>query len=320
MNDAVDKLNEVFATFNAAKKSAGQGDARSNLMAKKEFELSEVLDFITIRSGRDPKNSSDYKDKLLASIKETLEFDIDTTVYKRAIVDDQLVMKREPGRSLISRQALEKWVATHSGIIDKTKRVPTKNGRPYDSWANFSRLTSNYLTKQDLEKLARKPSLHLEEAVQLIHLTCLPQEKMSEDMLDTYDTLNRQIVSKYGKPASDYLLYPAREILTVAAQIGYPIPVALIHWVQLPIDGLNWPKQQKAAEVDSEIEQIRSTEYWQSLEAKALEAVKEFPEWSKKQRKIQLTGNLQDWLKRITGNTREAEIIKNLLTELFDIN
>jgi len=58
--------------------------------------------------------------------------------------------------------------------------------------------------------------------------------------------------------------------------------------------------------------------YWQRLRAKAELAIEKFPQWKKSQRKVQRTANLVEWLKVETGaDTREAEIIKKVLAEIF---
>ena len=66
---------------------------------------------------------------------------------------------------------------------------------------------------------------------------------------------------------------------------------------------------------------LRESNYWLALEKNAIRAIEEFPAWEKEQKKIQLTGNLTSWLKEsVTDNTREQEIIKNVLSEVYEIN
>jgi hypothetical protein len=66
---------------------------------------------------------------------------------------------------------------------------------------------------------------------------------------------------------------------------------------------------------------LRESNYWLTLEKNTTVAIEKFPEWRDKQKKIQLTGNLKDWLmENITDNTRELEIIKNVLSEIYKIN
>ena len=59
---------------------------------------------------------------------------------------------------------------------------------------------------------------------------------------------------------------------------------------------------------------------WSNLERLAMEAIREYPAWSKTQERITKTGNLQKWLTKTLGaDTRQAVIIGNVLTELFFI-
>ena len=66
---------------------------------------------------------------------------------------------------------------------------------------------------------------------------------------------------------------------------------------------------------------LRDSIYWQSLENKVMNAIDEYPKWSKDE-KVSLTGNLMDWLnsKEMTNTTREAETIKKVLTDIYKIN
>lgn len=58
--------------------------------------------------------------------------------------------------------------------------------------------------------------------------------------------------------------------------------------------------------------------YWSGLEAKAKRAIREFPEWEQRQRRVRKTGNLQSWLTDIIGvDAREAEILKKALSDQF---
>lgn len=64
---------------------------------------------------------------------------------------------------------------------------------------------------------------------------------------------------------------------------------------------------------------IIKSSYWRRLEAMALEAIDEYPSWKRQQRKVQKTGNLQDWLTETIGaDNREAEIIKKVLSDCFE--
>ena len=66
-------------------------------------------------------------------------------------------------------------------------------------------------------------------------------------------------------------------------------------------------------------ETIINSDYWRQFEQKTRQAMAEYPDWSKDQKKIQKTGNLQDWLMGEIGlDSREAEIIKQILSDVFE--
>jgi len=58
--------------------------------------------------------------------------------------------------------------------------------------------------------------------------------------------------------------------------------------------------------------------YWIELTNLATKAINEYPIWKGKQRKVQKTGNLQDWLVNDCNvSNREAEILKKILSDKF---
>ena len=64
---------------------------------------------------------------------------------------------------------------------------------------------------------------------------------------------------------------------------------------------------------------ITDSAYWTALANMASRAVVEFPDWKKKQRQVQKTGNLMEWLKNSIGaDNREAEILKKTLSDFFN--
>lgn len=64
--------------------------------------------------------------------------------------------------------------------------------------------------------------------------------------------------------------------------------------------------------------QLSQSTYWCALERKAQAAIEGYPEWSKGVRRVQKTANLHDWLKKdIEADNREAEIIKKILSDVF---
>lgn len=63
---------------------------------------------------------------------------------------------------------------------------------------------------------------------------------------------------------------------------------------------------------------LSKSEYWTAFSHKAELACAEYPSWSEGQCKIRKTGNLQEWLvKTIKLKEREAEIVKKVLTEIY---
>lgn len=65
---------------------------------------------------------------------------------------------------------------------------------------------------------------------------------------------------------------------------------------------------------------LANSSVWNNLEKLATEAIRQYPAWSHTQKRITKTGNLQEWLTKTLGaDTRQAVIIGNILTELFQI-
>jgi len=63
---------------------------------------------------------------------------------------------------------------------------------------------------------------------------------------------------------------------------------------------------------------MSKSQYWASLERLAGQAIEQYPTWRESQRRVQKTGNLQEWLTTaIKANNREAEIIKNILSDSY---
>ena len=63
---------------------------------------------------------------------------------------------------------------------------------------------------------------------------------------------------------------------------------------------------------------LAGSENWERMRSLACRAISSFPVWSKSQRKVQKTGNLQDWLvNEIQADNREAEFIKKVLTDIY---
>jgi len=63
---------------------------------------------------------------------------------------------------------------------------------------------------------------------------------------------------------------------------------------------------------------VNNSQYWTTLGKLAGQAIEQYPTWRESQRKVQKTGNLQEWLTAvIKANNREAEIIKNILSDFY---
>lgn len=63
---------------------------------------------------------------------------------------------------------------------------------------------------------------------------------------------------------------------------------------------------------------LLNSQYWSELSKLASLAINDYPGWREKQRKVQKSGNLQEWLTQdIHADNREAEIIKKVLSDLF---
>jgi hypothetical protein len=65
-------------------------------------------------------------------------------------------------------------------------------------------------------------------------------------------------------------------------------------------------------------DELVTNHYWIEFTNLATKAINEYPIWKNKQRKVQKTGNLQDWLVNdCNASTREAEILKKILSDKF---
>ncbi|HAT1879866.1 TPA: hypothetical protein JBI33_13730 [Legionella pneumophila] len=65
---------------------------------------------------------------------------------------------------------------------------------------------------------------------------------------------------------------------------------------------------------------LENNEYWNHLRQLAIAAIEKFKPWLEKQHKIQLSGNVKDWIEHvITTDTREIHFIKKILKHEFDL-
>lgn len=70
------------------------------------------------------------------------------------------------------------------------------------------------------------------------------------------------------------------------------------------------------------VSQLEDSLYFKSLINLFNKAISEFPIWKEEQkqmkRPIQKSGNVQDWLKDLGANDREAELTKKILSDIFE--
>lgn len=106
------------------------------------------------------------------------------------------------------------------------------------------------------------------------------------------------------------------------------LPTKFIQWAEskgyTPNEVLSQyiPKKSESDKVSNMPEErllLKNSAYLNDFITKLEVAVKEFPTWKLTQRKIQKTGNLQDWLVETVGfDNREAEVAKKVLSESFE--
>lgn len=65
-------------------------------------------------------------------------------------------------------------------------------------------------------------------------------------------------------------------------------------------------------------ESLHTSSYWRYFTKLTLQAIQKYPEWKKNQDKIQITGNVAEWLKSLGINSREADVIKKTLSDFFE--
>ncbi|MEJ1406731.1 MAG: hypothetical protein RPU62_07060 [Candidatus Sedimenticola sp. (ex Thyasira tokunagai)] len=77
-------------------------------------------------------------------------------------------------------------------------------------------------------------------------------------------------------------------------------------------------QKQAPQEADNRDSILSQSGYWSRFEKHVEQAIHEFPAWRSAQRKIQKTGNLQEWLVKSIGvDNREAEVAKKILSDFF---
>jgi hypothetical protein len=127
-----------------------------------------------------------------------------------------------------------------------------------------------------------------------------------------------------------------REYLTWAQRNKIDVPAELIEKIEAhEADNVDWQARfnKLAIEYASLVEKLKQmrlsgeapsalarTSYGRAILEKVDQAVEQFPAWKEEQKKIQKSGNLHIWLmETIQADSREAEILKKVLTELFEI-
>lgn len=76
-------------------------------------------------------------------------------------------------------------------------------------------------------------------------------------------------------------------------------------------------KQLKIGDKSSQM--LGKNESWLKFEGLAIDAIDQYPSWRKRQKKVQKTVNLQDWLTTSIGaSNREAELLKKVLSDAFE--
>ena len=79
-----------------------------------------------------------------------------------------------------------------------------------------------------------------------------------------------------------------------------------------------YPHYLKNGATPTQEDKLKTSPYWRDLTQLASQAIQKYPEWKKSQRKIQITGNFMEWLNNLGANTREADIIKKILSDFYE--
>ncbi len=89
--------------------------------------------------------------------------------------------------------------------------------------------------------------------------------------------------------------------------------------IELERDSLkNMVEKNVQRKTPSSKQMSRDSKYWQKFSASVRLAITSYKAWSDNQPKVQMSGNLQDWLvNEIKVDNREAEIIKKVLKDIY---
>ncbi|KTC87021.1 hypothetical protein [Legionella brunensis] len=78
-----------------------------------------------------------------------------------------------------------------------------------------------------------------------------------------------------------------------------------------------YPHYLKNGVAPTQEDKLQTSPYFREFTKRASKAIQEYPEWKKNQRKIQVTGNFMEWLNERSANTREADVIKKILSDFY---
>lgn len=107
-------------------------------------------------------------------------------------------------------------------------------------------------------------------------------------------------------------------------------PEAIVYWLKEKkwkcpqllnntIPKKNPEKKEKAVAEISEENALNNSAYWNSLKKLSLQAISKYPEWKKLNKKKIQQSDITNWLiGSLQADTREAEIIKKILSETFE--
>ncbi|MEW8441909.1 MAG: hypothetical protein AB2689_27495 [Candidatus Thiodiazotropha taylori] len=187
-------------------------------------------------------------------------------------------------------------------ILEDTELPPSKNPPDWDKWLNI-------------------PNIPLYVGIAL-------SLDMDPEMLES--ELSPRVINQYGF----ILIDEFKDRIEVATNNLIDIDedcdskdakhivklVNFVQWAKL----LKWALPPRLIKIlntkmPSDIDDLlSSSKDWQEFNSKVTSAIQAFPEWRSKQRKVQKTGNLMDWLTtEFNANNREAEIIKNIVSDIF---
>ena len=114
------------------------------------------------------------------------------------------------------------------------------------------------------------------------------------------------------------------DILRWAEERKFDVPERLLELFELrsaPEIPTAAPAMPAAAQgmQDTKDDELKESDYWQGLRAKAVEATRRYPEWRKTVNRVYKTKNLHYWIRTTIGvDEREAAILKNVLKDLFE--